>query len=208
MANLADWRVIDDDREKYAAYLCSRDWAVLKEAVHKRAGERCERCRVFSISAVHHLTYERKYQEELMDLAGWCKSCHDFTHGKSDFDPAADDQETKYLKACIFRKFGGPPLFPDLMDRVADGDSPKWLRFFFYLRSHLSVVFDVASEFDDDELPPGIENPEYVAMDLVWNLDKALGFNITDLPTLHWTINATHYRNLYALFGFGESDGR
>jgi hypothetical protein len=33
----ADWREIKDEREKYQYYLCSREWAVLKEAVHKRA---------------------------------------------------------------------------------------------------------------------------------------------------------------------------
>jgi hypothetical protein len=36
---------------------------------------------------VHHLTYERKYQERLEDLQALCKQCHEFTHGKSDFDP-------------------------------------------------------------------------------------------------------------------------
>jgi hypothetical protein len=33
----ADWREIKDEREKYQYYLCSREWGVLKEAVHKRA---------------------------------------------------------------------------------------------------------------------------------------------------------------------------
>ena len=32
-----DWREIKDEREKYQYYLCSREWGVLKEAVHKRA---------------------------------------------------------------------------------------------------------------------------------------------------------------------------
>ena len=76
-----------DDREKYAAYVCSREWAVLKEEVYKRARGLCERCHVFPINAVHHLNYERKHQAELAGLAGWCKYCHAFMHGKSDFDP-------------------------------------------------------------------------------------------------------------------------
>jgi hypothetical protein len=39
---------------------------------------------------VHHLTYARKYAEELEDLSGWCKHCHEFTHGKALWDPRED----------------------------------------------------------------------------------------------------------------------
>jgi hypothetical protein len=60
-----DWRSIADDREKYAAYLCSREWSERKEAVHARASGKCERCKVLPISAVHHLTYARKYDEPI-----------------------------------------------------------------------------------------------------------------------------------------------
>lgn len=36
---------------------------------------------------VHHLTYARKYREDLEDLLGVCNQCHDFIHAISDFDP-------------------------------------------------------------------------------------------------------------------------
>lgn len=81
-----DWRNLDEP-EKYQAYLCSREWGLLKEAVRKRSGGKCERCKVLPMQATHHLTYERKYAEQLEDLAATCNACHDFTHGKSDFDP-------------------------------------------------------------------------------------------------------------------------
>ena len=84
---MSDWRSITGDREKYAAYLCSREWSVLKAAVHERARGRCERCRINAIDAVHHLTYARKYREDLDDLQAICNPCHEFVHGKSDFDP-------------------------------------------------------------------------------------------------------------------------
>lgn len=29
-----DWKTIPDSKEKYQLYLCSREWGVLKEAVH------------------------------------------------------------------------------------------------------------------------------------------------------------------------------
>jgi len=86
----ADWREVKDEKEKYQYYLCSREWAVLKEGVHKRAEGVCERCGQYPIDAVHHLTYARKYAEELDDLAGWCKHCHEYTHGKALWDPRED----------------------------------------------------------------------------------------------------------------------
>lgn len=82
-----NWQDIPDEREKYAAYLCSREWSVKKEAVHARAEGYCERCRRNKIDAVHHLNYLRKYNEELEDLQAICNPCHEFTHGKSNFDP-------------------------------------------------------------------------------------------------------------------------
>lgn len=85
---LHDWRQMPEGREKYQAYLCSREWGLLREQVRKRAGGICERCRTKEMDHVHHLTYERKYRERLEDLQALCKPCHDFTHGKSDADPA------------------------------------------------------------------------------------------------------------------------
>lgn len=83
-----DWKEIQDDtKEKYALYLCSREWAEKRRAVHERAGGVCERCRKNSIDAVHHLTYARKYAELPEDLQGICSGCHLFTHGRSDIDP-------------------------------------------------------------------------------------------------------------------------
>lgn len=84
---MKSWKTETDDREKYGLYLASREWSVLKEAVHARAKGVCERCNVNKIDAVHHLTYIRKYEEQLDDLQGLCKGCHDFNHGKSDVDP-------------------------------------------------------------------------------------------------------------------------
>jgi hypothetical protein len=84
---MSTWRNIANDKEKYQAYLCSREWGVLKEQVRERASNKCERCLMFPMNAVHHLTYVRKYNEALEDLQAICTSCHEFTHGKSDVDP-------------------------------------------------------------------------------------------------------------------------
>lgn len=81
------WWNISNERERYAAYLCSREWSVKKRAIHERAGGVCERCKRNPIDAVHHKTYARKYDERLEDLEANCNGCHEFTHGKSDIDP-------------------------------------------------------------------------------------------------------------------------
>jgi nucleoside 2-deoxyribosyltransferase len=82
------WQDMPEGKRKYSAYLCSREWSVLKEAVKARSGGICERCLVNPSDHVHHLTYERKYAERLEDLQDCCKQCHEFIHAKSDYDPA------------------------------------------------------------------------------------------------------------------------
>lgn len=115
-----DWKEITDDREKYAAYLCSREWSVLKEAVHERALGLCERCFTRKIDAVHHLTYARKYAEHLDDLQGLCNGCHEFTHGKNSVDP----REIEEREVKSFRVFARESdLFVDLGSCVGSLDA-------------------------------------------------------------------------------------
>jgi hypothetical protein len=89
MANpIPDWRTMPTGNAKRNAYYCSREWGLKKEAVHKRSSGICERCAIHKIDNVHHLTYERMYDERLEDLRGLCRGCHEFIHGKSAVDPA------------------------------------------------------------------------------------------------------------------------
>lgn len=73
---------------KYYAYLTSRPWAKRVAAVKIRAGSMCERCKRRPLDHIHHLTYERIFNEPPDDLLGVCHPCHAFLHAKSDFDPA------------------------------------------------------------------------------------------------------------------------
>lgn len=50
--------------EKRQAYYCSREWGLLKRAVHERSGGICERCGVNDAAAVHHKTYIRLFHEQ------------------------------------------------------------------------------------------------------------------------------------------------
>lgn len=118
-----DWKRMPEGKEKYAAYLCSREWSVLKEAVKERSGGVCERCTVNKMDHVHHLTYARKYGEQLNDLQACCKHCHEFIHGKSDVDPA--DSRPVVIPWCkrTVKSFylAGKITGTDWRDQIVDG---------------------------------------------------------------------------------------
>jgi hypothetical protein len=125
------WQTMPESKAKYQAYLCSREWALLKEAVKERCGGICERCHANPMENVHHLTYERKYAELLTDLSGWCKGCHDFTHGKSDVDPL--EEHRKELKrdrpfdTSAIREYEGTLIIcPFCESYNCHISSPKW----------------------------------------------------------------------------------
>ena len=118
---MSDWRTIRDEKEKYRAYLCSREWALLRNIVRERCDGVCERCRTNDMDCVHHLTYARKYKERPEDLAGWCNQCHDFTHGKSDFDPqvaARDRQSLDDLRDLVCRMRNQGIFYEEMCDAL------------------------------------------------------------------------------------------
>ena len=78
-------------KSQYQKYLCSREWALLKEQVRVRSHGRCERCREGAYESTHHLTYERTGHELLEDLQAVCTGCHKFLSGKSDIDPIKEN---------------------------------------------------------------------------------------------------------------------
>lgn len=100
---MQDWQDIRNPKEKYAAYLCSREWGLLREAVHDRADGMCERCKIQRGYAVHHLTYIRKYRENLEDLRLLCNDCHEFVHGRGDVDHNAKTHLKVYLAGSVFQ---------------------------------------------------------------------------------------------------------
>jgi hypothetical protein len=76
----------ETEKERYQKYLCSREWSEKKEAVRSRSKGFCERCFINPMDACHHLTYARKYNEDLADLQAICTQCHEYTHGKRNDD--------------------------------------------------------------------------------------------------------------------------
>lgn len=106
MTQILDWKLCTDEKEKYHAYLCSEEWYAIRLRVMERAKDTCERCKRAPADNVHHVTYIRKYREELHDLMAVCKPCHDAIHAirKKDIEHvqqlrSALDDET--VKLCL-----------------------------------------------------------------------------------------------------------
>jgi hypothetical protein len=68
-------------KAEYEAYLRSPEWHQLRAAVFERCGGICEVCEDAAAKQAHHFTYERIGHEELADLLGVCKPCHELIHG-------------------------------------------------------------------------------------------------------------------------------
>lgn len=66
----------------YEEYLDSEEWAVKRDAVLNRDGHKCQACLVEVATQVHHLTYDRIYEEPMFDLVSVCRACHEKVHAK------------------------------------------------------------------------------------------------------------------------------
>jgi len=191
--NLTDWRTITDDREKYQAYLCSREWAEKREAVRKRAGDKCERCKVLPMAACHHLTYERKYREELTDLQAICQACHDFTHGKSGVDPSIDTGIIGYLKSC--RRRGMRP-FPVELVWVGDDEANSHIRTALFVMRVLRLA------------SPPFEQSDWTAAQIEFFIERLLGFSVPGQRQIYqWEFLETPQAYVTACEIFGLETG-
>jgi 5-methylcytosine-specific restriction endonuclease McrA len=64
----------------YAKYIRSPEWKAKRTEVILRAQGKCERCGLWPIVNVHHLTYARLGDEDPTDLLGVCSRCHTELH--------------------------------------------------------------------------------------------------------------------------------
>ena len=62
-------------------------WQTKRSDVRNRCNGICERCALYAMDDVHHLTYDNLFFEPLEDLWGLCRGCHKFVHGLSSIDP-------------------------------------------------------------------------------------------------------------------------
>ena len=69
----------------YGQYIRSKEWKAKRDAILRRANNRCEACRKRKATQVHHLTYERLFNEKHTDLLAVCARCHAKEHPDKDF---------------------------------------------------------------------------------------------------------------------------
>jgi 5-methylcytosine-specific restriction endonuclease McrA len=67
-------------KTKYNKYMRSPAWYDKRKLVIERCGNVCEMCKKAEVKHVHHLTYERLFNESLADLQGLCVPCHQKCH--------------------------------------------------------------------------------------------------------------------------------
>ena len=67
---------------KYQAYLLSPEWKAKRELVFKKQGKRCRECETTKGLHVHHLTYERIFNERVSDLIVLCEKHHRYIHNR------------------------------------------------------------------------------------------------------------------------------
>lgn len=91
----------------YQTYLASREWSLLREQVRERSKNTCEHCFRAPQEAVHHLTYERIWHEDIADLMAICNACHEFVSGKSSVNPLHEAYVvTPEFMAKVWRSLG------------------------------------------------------------------------------------------------------
>lgn len=61
----------------YTRYINSREWKLKRREVLKRDNHQCQTCLAIDNLEVHHKTYKRLGNENLIDLITLCSSCHD-----------------------------------------------------------------------------------------------------------------------------------
>jgi len=146
--------------DRYSEYLNSSEWKAKRRAVKKCCGGVCERCQRFAFDEVHHLTYERRFDEPLEDLQGVCVACHRFIHERSSIDPLVPSIHVKvccrvieYLDpaACKRRRVRIDQLPPSAVKKMR---TVKKLRGGFSLPGEYDIPID---EFLDENGTPRLD---------------------------------------------------
>ena len=68
--------------EKYNEYLLSPEWDGIKQLAYMKHGDKCICGR--KAKEIHHLTYDRIFNERLDDLLPLCCNCHSIYHEVAD----------------------------------------------------------------------------------------------------------------------------
>lgn len=74
----------DERRREYEEYLESEEWAAKRVLVLRRDRHLCQGCLECVATDIHHITYERLFDELLCDLVSLCRDCHQKCHPYKD----------------------------------------------------------------------------------------------------------------------------
>ena len=77
------------NKQKYYMYLISLEWKKKRDFIIKRDSI-CRLCEKSKSEQVHHITYDRIYNEKESDLVGLCSYCHRAIHNKNVFSDEFD----------------------------------------------------------------------------------------------------------------------
>lgn len=69
---------------EYHDYLESRAWRQKRARVLERDGHLCQGCLDAVATDIHHMTYDRLFNELLCDLVSLCPDCHQLCHPHKD----------------------------------------------------------------------------------------------------------------------------
>jgi hypothetical protein len=73
-------RQVEQKLARYDDYIRSANWRKRADKALKRDQYVCQACGDARATEVHHLTYERLYEEPLFDLVSVCHDCHTKLH--------------------------------------------------------------------------------------------------------------------------------
>lgn len=73
---------LNSNKYKYYKYLESNEWKAIRNDRMKMDNYLCQECRNAKADEVHHITYNRIFEEILEDLISVCKPCHKKLHGE------------------------------------------------------------------------------------------------------------------------------
>ena len=96
----ADQKFSSEWKRRYQVYLTSEPWRTRRKAVLNRANNICEGCMEQPAIQVHHLTYERAFDELLFDLVAVCRDCHKACHPEHNPDFYSNFDDLPFLSVA------------------------------------------------------------------------------------------------------------
>lgn len=103
---------------RYANYLKSSAWIIRREKRLAMGGYRCAHCKTKNNLQVHHLTYERIFNEEPQDLLPLCDTHHSLAEKLIRFGLLERRGDPVILQAKTLSLLASTPLTPRMLRKL------------------------------------------------------------------------------------------